>query len=164
METPPIVAPNERAALDAALAQINATFGAGPDTPERRRRMAEARLERLFPALEGARKAADADQARHPNECPDIAIDAFSAYVVAWFLRREADADEAIAKDGVSEALEEVADAIESGRVFGVAGEMLADLVAEIHHAAYVVEHGEEPPTPMPPLYRADDVDDGLPF
>lgn len=143
---------DKQQALDAALAQIDAHFGKGPDTSERRKLRAKHRLGLLLPALEGARKAAEADKARDPGECPEIEIDPFSAYAVGWFLRREAGTDEAISREGVPEALEDAARHIESGEVFGDAGEMLADLEAEIAHASYLAEHGVDPPAPAPPV------------
>lgn len=137
--------PSKQQALDAALAQIDAHFGAGEDTPERRKRRAQHRLEMLEPLLASAHAAAMADQCRGVGECPEISVDPFAAYVIARFLRHEANTDEAIVNDAVVDALESVADEIENGAIFGCGEELLSHLNDEIEYLRYVAEHGEDP-------------------
>lgn len=156
---------DKEASLQAALAQIDRAFGKAPDTPEARRARAQRRNAQLVPLLDPARKAVEADKARHRGECPVIPIDPFAAYAVAWSLRKEADTDESIKHDAVVDALENSADFIENGEAFGAPEDLLADLVAEIHFNAYIIEHGVEPPAmPPPPPYCADETGDNLPF
>lgn len=117
-------------ALQAALDQINVAFGKEEAlTPEQRRKRAERRLDELEVVREGLLPRAEEDAAMEPDERGWSHIDPVTAYILAWYLRREADSDHALSiGEAYSDALEEAADQIESGVLLACPQEMLTDV------------------------------------
>jgi hypothetical protein len=117
-------------ALAAALEQIDVAFGKEENrTAEQRKKRAERRLGELLEVREGLAKLADADAAKDRDDQGWTPVDPVTAFVIAWYLRKEADSDYYLSADNVaSDALEEAADHIESGDLLACPQEMLAQL------------------------------------
>lgn len=124
-----MTATKEEAALAAALDQIDMAFGSKPQSPEFLARQASHRLERLLPIRERMAALAAADEAKHRDERGWTQVDPLAAYVIAWFLRKEADSDIALAAGNAAMvALEDAADHVEDGEILACPQEMLAEL------------------------------------
>jgi hypothetical protein len=115
----------------AALDQIDVAFGKEETlTPEQRNKRAARRLSELLSVREGLAKLAEADAAKDRDEQGWTPVDPVTAFCIAWYVRKEADSDHVLGNYSLagSDALEEVADCIESGEILACPQEMLAQL------------------------------------